>query len=211
MTAGGPADRARAALLDDASRSNREIALAIGATTAQVATVRRALVSYGVLAPLRLPPARFPEHVPMPRQPWLAEGACVGHPHAHWWTSDDRAERDCARRVCGGCHKAPACLFWALRAIPTSDSAIYAATGPGQRRKLRKMLGITRRNATASINAAKECCPACGLPLAGDNLITEQGRRPGTVRRRCRACTRIRKHEGYMRRRAAAQAASEPA
>jgi hypothetical protein len=202
MTAGGPADRARVALLDDASRSNREIALAIGATTAQVAGVRRALVSYGVLAPLREPRRAFPAPVPMPRQPWLAEGACVGHPHAHWWTSDITRERDLARQVCGGCHKAPACLFWALRAIPTSDSAIYGGTGPGQRRKLRKMLGITRPNAVAAVNAAKECCPACGLPLAGENLITEAGRRPGTIRRRCRACTRIRKHEAYERRRA---------
>jgi hypothetical protein len=94
----------------------------------------------------------------------------------------------------------PACLLWALHAIPASDSAIYGGTGPGQRRKLRKMLGITRPNAVATINEAKTTCPQCGEALRGDNLITEPGRRPGTVRRRCRACTRIRKHEAYERR-----------
>jgi len=59
----------------------------------------------------------------------------------------------------------------------------------------------------AAINAHKVNCPECGLPLSGDNLITEPGRRPGTVRRRCRGYTRRRKHEGYERRRAAAREA----
>jgi len=56
----------------------------------------------------------------------------------------------------------------------------------------------------AAINAAKQDCPECGLPLSGNNLITEPRRRPGTVRRQCRACTRRRKYEDYERRRAEA-------
>ncbi len=99
------------------------------------------------------------------------------------------------------------CLDWALRAVPAGDPAIYAGTGPSERRLLRAQRGLARPNAVQAINAAKACCPACGLPLSGGNLITEPGRRPGTVRRRCRACTRRRKHD-YERRRAEARAAA---
>jgi hypothetical protein len=125
--------------------------------------------------------------------------------------SDDPAERTHARIVCiTECHVAQACLSWALRAVPTSDSAIYAGTGPSERRALRAQLGITRPNAVTAINAAKTVCPECGLPLSGPNLVTEPGRRPGTVRRRCRACTRRRKHAAYERRRRAATARPAP-
>jgi Transcription factor WhiB len=116
---------ARAALIDDPTRTNAEIALAEGADVAQVGDVRRRLEGLGVIAPHRVPPARFPQHVPMPRQPWqLTEGACVGHPHAGWWTSDVPAERESARLICATCHVADACLAWALDAIPGDDSAI---------------------------------------------------------------------------------------
>jgi hypothetical protein len=75
------ADRCRAALLDDPTRTNAEIAVAEGVDVAQVGGVRRSLVNLGVIAPQRVTPARFPQHVPMPRAPRvLQEGLCVGHP-----------------------------------------------------------------------------------------------------------------------------------
>jgi hypothetical protein len=199
-----PADRCRLVLLDDASLSNREVAALARATTAQAADVRRRLTGLGVLAPQRVVTARFPQHVPLPRSPRiLAEGACVGVIPSPW-VSDDPGDRTRARLICiTECHVASACLSWALRAVPADDSAIYAGTGPSERRALRAQLGLRRPNAVVAINAAKTCCPECGLPLSGENLITEPGRRPGTVRRRCRACTRARKHAAYERRREA--------
>jgi hypothetical protein len=197
------ADLCRAALLDDSTRSNAEIASAEGVDTAQVADVRRRLEGLGVLAPQRVPAARFPQHVPMPRAPRsLMQGACVGHPGG-WWVSDDLADRQAARQVCTGCQVLADCLDWALRAIPGDDTTIYAGTGPAQRRRLRAKRGITRPNGTQAINAAKVICPECGEALSGENLITEPGRRPGTVRRRCRACTQLRKREDYQRRKQA--------
>jgi Transcription factor WhiB len=196
--AASPADRARAALLDDHTLTNAEVALRARAAPAQVASVRRALASYGVIPPASPPRRSFPAHVPLPRSPRvLAEGACVGVVPSPW-TSDDPADRTRARLTCiTGCHVAAACLSWALRAVPASDSAIYAGTGPSERRQLRAAAGLQRPNAVTAINAAKTCCPECGLPLSGENLITEPGRRPGSVRRRCRACTRARKAAAY--------------
>lgn len=203
--AASPADRCREAYASDPSLSPAECALVARASRATAASVRRALVSYGVLEPAREPPARFPSPVPVPRSPRvLAEGSCVGVIPSPW-VSDLPADRTRARLICiTQCHVAAACLDWALRAVPTSDSAIYAGTGPSERRLLRAQRNLRRPNATTAINAAKTCCPECGLPLAGPNLITEPGRRPGTVRRRCRACTKRRKHEAYQRRREAA-------
>jgi hypothetical protein len=205
-----PADRARAALLDDHTRSNAAIALACRSTPAQVASVRRALTGYGVL-PVTAPARRaFPSPAPLPRQPWLAEGSCVGVIPSPW-TSPDPADRTRARLICiTECHVAAACLDWALRAVPTSDSAIYAGTGPSERRLLRAQRGISRPNAVTAINAAKTCCGECGLPLAGPNLVTEPGRRPGTTRRRCRACTRARKTADMRRYRARRKTAAAP-
>jgi hypothetical protein len=200
-----PADRARMVLLDDPGLSSAEVALRARCRPETAANVRRALEGYGVLAPRREPARRFPQHVPLLRAPRvLMQGSCVGYRPPGLWTSDDPAQRDRAREICADCHVQPECLSWALRAVPVSDSAIYGAAGPAERRRLRAALGITRPNAVAVINARKTCCPECGLPLSGDNLITEPGRRPGTVRRRCRACTRRRKHEDYQRRRAEA-------
>jgi hypothetical protein len=195
------ADRCRAALRDDATRSNAEIAESEHVTTAQVAGVRRALENLGAIATQPVPPARFPEHVPLPRSPRvLMEGACVGHPDARWWVSDNQGERELARRVCDdSCHVKAPCLSWALRAIPASDTSIYGGTTAAARRRLRRALGIVRQNSVVMINAAKTACPSCGEALSGQNLITEPGRRPGTVRRRCRACTQRRKREAYQR------------
>jgi transposase-like protein len=102
-----------------------------------------------------------------------------------------------------------ACRDWALRAIPASDTSIYAGTTTAAaRHRLRRALGIIRPNAVSAINAAKATCPECGLPLSGTNAITEPGRRPGTVRWRCRACTQLRKREDYQRRKQAQAAAA---
>ena len=206
-----PADRCRAALIDDPERSNREIALAARASPDQVASVRRALVSYGVLAPRRLPPARFPEHAPLPRPPWqLTEGLCVaaGHPPPDAWTEPGHPDRQLARMLCReACHVAAACLEFALH-LPASDTAIYAGTTAADRTALRRQRGIAPPPpyGVPLINSRKTCCPACGLPLSGENLITEPGRRPGTVRRRCRACTQRRKAAAHAARREAAAA-----
>jgi hypothetical protein len=197
-------------LLADPGLSNAEVALRARCTPDQAGNVRRSLVSFGVLEPQREQQPRFPQHVPLPRSPRvLAEGACVGWPAPVPWVSDDPAERTHAKIICiTECHVIDACLRWSLAAIPTDDSSVYAGCGPSERRALRAQRGITRPNAVTAINAAKVTCPACGLPLSGPNLIEEPGRRPGTVRRRCRACTRRRKAEAYQRRRAAREAAS---
>jgi hypothetical protein len=202
------ADRARLGLVDDCTRSNAEIALAVQATPEQVASARRALISYGVIPPLREPRRAFPQHAPLPRSPRvLAEGACVGVIPSPW-VSDDPAERTHARLICiTQCHVASACLSWALRAVPVGDTAIYGGTTASERRVLRTAYGLQRPNGVTAINAAKTCCPACGLPLAGENLIEERGREPGKVRRRCRSCTRARKAAAHAARQAA-QAAS---
>lgn len=202
-----PSDRARLVWLDDPSLTSAEVALLAGCRPATAANARRSLENYGVLEPRREQRPRFPQSVPMPRAPAaLMQGACVGVLPSPW-TSDDPADRTRARLICmTECHVAAACLDWALAAVPVSDSAVYAGTGPSERRALRAARGIKRPNAVTAISAARQSCPECGTPLAGENLITEPGRRPGTVRRRCRNCTRIRKHEAYQRRRAAAAA-----
>jgi hypothetical protein len=89
--------------------------------------------------------------------------------------------------------------------VPASDIAIYGGFNASQRRPLVQQRGLVRPNGMAAINALVTCCGTCGLPLSGENLITEPGRRPGAVRRRCRACTRRRKTEDMRRYRAAAR------
>jgi hypothetical protein len=79
---------------------------------------------------LTLPPAAF-----------LAEGLCadprtlrkVGYP----WTSDDPQDRELARRICRSCSVQMMCAEWSLH-LPREDSAIYAAMGGRERRRLRK-------------------------------------------------------------------------
>ena len=200
-----PADRARLAFLDDPSLSTAEVALIAGCRLATAQDVRRRLAGLGVLEPLREPRRAFPQHVPLPRSPRvLQEGACVGVLPSPW-TSDDPADRTRARLICiTECHVQAQCLDWSLRAIGSGDSAIYGGVGPSERRALRAGRGIRRPNGTVALNRAKTACPACGLPLSGENLILERGRRPGSTRRRCRACTRQRKAEYAQRRKEAA-------
>jgi hypothetical protein len=199
-----PQDRCRLIFADDSSLTNREVAALAHATLAQAADVRRRLEDRGVLPPQRISPRRFPQHAPLPRSPRiLAQGSCVGVLPSPW-TSDDPQDRAHAQIVCTvDCPVASACLSWALRAVPVSDTAIYGGTTASERRALRKQRGLTRPNGAVAINAAKTACPECGLPLQGENLITEPGRRPGTLRRRCRACTRARKAAAHAARKEA--------
>jgi hypothetical protein len=202
-----PQDRIRLILLDDHTLSNREAARLADATPEQVQNVRYALTSHGLIPVQRVVTARFPQHAPLPRSPRiLGEGACVGIIPSPW-TSDDPQDRAHAQIVCiTQCHVASACLAWALRAVPVSDTAIYGGTTASERRALRAAYGLQRPNGVVALNAAKTCCPQCGLPLAGENLITERGREPGKIRRRCRACTRQRKAAAHAARQAAQEA-----
>jgi hypothetical protein len=199
-----PADRCRLILADDHTLSNAEVARLADATPAQAGDVRRRLTGLGVLPVQRVLTARFPQHSPMPRSPRiLAEGACVGVLPSPW-TSDDPQDRAHAQIVCiTQCHIIDPCLSWALRAVPVSDTAIYGGTTASERRRLRAERGLRRPNPVVAINRAKTCCPQCGLPLSGENLITEPGRAPGKVRRRCRACTRARKAAAHAARKEA--------
>jgi hypothetical protein len=131
------------------------------------------------------------------------QGSCVGRLPS-LWCSGDPADRAEARRICiTECPVQRDYLDWALEAIPRSDKAIYGGVNASQRARLARARGITapRVSGIPLIEARMTCCPACGLPLSGENLITEPGRRPGTVRRRCRACTRRRKAAAYAARR----------
>jgi hypothetical protein len=198
-----PQDRIRLILLDDHTLSNAEVARLADATTAQVQNVRYSLTNHGLLPVQRVVSARFPQHAPLPRSPRiLAEGACVGVIPSPW-TSDDPQARAHAQIVCiTQCHVIDACLSWALRAVPVGDTAIYGGTTASERRKLRAERGLRRPNGVIALNAAKTTCPECGLPLSGEDLITEPGRAPGKIRRRCRACTRQRKAAAYAARHA---------
>jgi hypothetical protein len=194
------------ALLDDPTRSNREIALAVRVKPQTVASVRRSLEDLGVLAVTRVARRNFPEMTPMPRQPWeLTQGSCVGHSQPSLWTSDDAADRNVARQICASCHVQRECLEWALTSLPAHDPAIYGGATPSQRTRLRRErgLGVPGPRGQAWINMIKVTCNACGLPLSGPNLYEYQHN--GRTRRACRACRRRRTNEWQRARRAAAR------
>lgn len=153
-----PADRARAGLLDDATRSNREIALAVRTTPRIVQAARHQLTSVGVLPPSPFPRHRPPRFKELPRQPWLAEGACVGRlPSLH--TSDDPADRAEAVRVCEqDCPVLIQCQTWSL-SLPQSDLAIYGglnASGRARMRLARLGRPVPLRMTAAGQNAARQ-------------------------------------------------------
>jgi Transcription factor WhiB len=102
-----------------------------------VKAARYQLVNVGVIPPSRLTEKRLPEFKPLPRQPpELAEGRCVGHEQAGWWTSDDPHEQAMAIGVCRGCHVIESCLRWSL-SLPLRDTAIYGGVTSTERRRLR--------------------------------------------------------------------------
>jgi hypothetical protein len=155
-----PADRARAALIDDASRSNREIALAVRSTPAIVKRARIRLTALGVLPPSPVPQRHFPAHKALPRPPRdLMEGACVGSPHPDAWAAGaDPADAILAAITCAGCHVLLACREWSLH-LPQSDLAIYGGWGaPDRERERRARAGrpIPFSATTAGKNAARQ-------------------------------------------------------
>jgi hypothetical protein len=154
-----PGDRARLELLDDATRSNAEIAVACRSTRQQVAAVRRGLYDLGVLIPPGPKPQRFPAFKALPRPPAsLMQGACVGHAEPDLWTSANLRDREEAKAVCAGCHVAPQCLEWALT-LPESDLAMYAGTTSSERfriRARRRPGSMPYRATTAGKNAARQ-------------------------------------------------------
>jgi hypothetical protein len=153
-----PGDRARLELLDDATRSNAEIALACRSTRQQVAAVRRQLQDLGVLVPPGPRPARFPAFKALPRPPAaLMQGACVGHAEPDLWTSLDPCDRRRAIEICAGCHVASQCLEWSLT-LPESDLGLYAGTTSSERfriRARRRPGPLPRHATTAGKNASR--------------------------------------------------------
>jgi hypothetical protein len=208
-----PADRARAALLDDPSRSNAEIAISIRVRPQTVQGVRRSLEDLGVIAVSRVARRNPPEHVPTARQPRvLMQGTCVGHAQPGLWTSDDAGERNVAVTICTACHVQRECLAWALANLPAHDQAIWAGTNASQRTRMRRErgLGVPGPRGQPWINLVKINCNTCGLPLSGPNLYEYQTP-DGRTRRACRACRRRRTNEWQRARRAAARESQESA
>jgi hypothetical protein len=136
--AASPSDRAREALVDDATRSNREIAIAVRCQPVVVARCRSQLTDLGVLPPGPYERRGFPVLKALPRPPRiLQEGACVGRDPAPW-TEPDHPDREEARSVCRtACHVAEACLSWSL-SLPQSDRGIYAGTTSTERERLKR-------------------------------------------------------------------------
>jgi hypothetical protein len=96
--------------------------------------------------------------------------------------------------------------------VPAADTAIYGGCTAPERARLRQQMGLGRLpgpSGRPAIEASLTCCPECGLPLQGPNLITEV-RRDGSAHRRCRACTRARKTASMRAYRARRKAATTP-
>jgi hypothetical protein len=136
------------------------VALLARCTRAQAATVRRALRDRGVLPPAPIPRRRFPALKPAPRQPWLAEGACVGLDPTPWTDPQTPAEREYARHLCrDACPVVLACREWALTSLPDSDHAIYGGCTHGDRERIRaarQNRPIPFSRTTAGKNAARD-------------------------------------------------------
>ena len=157
-----PADRAREALLDDHTRSNKAIALAVRSTPQIVAAARRQLTGLGVLPASPYPRRRFPALKAMPRPPWeLTTGSCVGHPHPELWTDPATpADRELARQICAfACPVLVTCREWALASLPAGDLAIYGGTTAGDRERIRAQRAgrpIPLRLTSEGKNAARD-------------------------------------------------------
>ena len=190
----GAGERARAELLADASRSNLAIAEAAQCSKSTVVAARRALESAGQAeASARQPrpqPVRPPPIPDIPRQPDLSAGRCATSGHADWWTSSDHAEREMARGICRCCPLLAACREWALSALPTADSSVYAGMSGAQRiaerRRRRQAARLAELSAPGRYNSLKTHCGTCGLPYSGDNLIMVKGK--SGMQRGCRQC-----------------------
>ena len=155
-----PADRAREALLDDATRSNKQIALAVRSTPAIVARCRKQLTDLGVLPAAPYPRRRFPAHKSLPPEPRsLTEGACLDHPRSDAWTSSDPDDRAFARNVCRwACHVQAECFEFSL-SLPVDDRAIWGGGGASDRereRSRRRPGPLPMRLTSRGKNAARD-------------------------------------------------------
>jgi hypothetical protein len=89
---------------------------------------------------------RYPESSPsiipdLPPAAFFVAGLCtdartLSRVGGHIWTSDDRQDRDLARRICRQCEVRLQCQDWSL-SLPAWDPAIYAGLAICGRRKLR--------------------------------------------------------------------------
>jgi hypothetical protein len=178
--------------------------------------VRQQLVNLGVLMPVRPLTPSFPAYTPLERMPWLAEGACVGHPTPDIFGAPaTAAERSAAKRICYTCHVRLRCLEFAVQVLPRSNPGIWGGTTSSERSHIRRSRGIPPRPyGRPAIEAARTTCGVCDLPLSGPNLAVQR-RADGGTRRICRNCRRIRNRETMralrQRRREAAAAASAAA
>ena len=94
--------------------------------------------------PLAAPPPAW-EMPALPEVIWLG-GLCVQPGAPLYWTSDDAAEREMARKTCLVCSVRAICRDWSLEALPRADDAIYGALdGNGRRRARYAALGEDAR------------------------------------------------------------------
>jgi hypothetical protein len=202
----GAGELARVELLRDPRRSNGLISDAAGCSPGIVATARRDLQAAGLVPVIDTRDAKVPKRpkepatAALPRMPDFSAGRCFFHPHSDWWTSDDRNERDLARRACLSCPLLAQCAEWSL-SLPNSDAAIYGGMTSSERRVRKSERARTRAEAAAAArlaalspaarrNAEKAECDH-GHKLSGDNLVMLRGR--SGWQRGCRTCRRDRK------------------
>jgi hypothetical protein len=86
------------------------------------------------------PIVRLPRysHLRPPPEPVLQAGLCTRHHDPGLWTATGRAQREAACNICRACPVLALCRAWAVAAVPSSDGAVYAATGPAERARLRR-------------------------------------------------------------------------
>jgi hypothetical protein len=156
--AASPADRAREALLDDHTRSNAAIALAVRSTPAIVRAARKQLADYGVLPVSPHPQRRPPRLKPLPRPPReLMQGACVGLDPRPWTDPQAPADAILAAVTCAGCAVMLTCREWSL-SLPGDDLATWGGWGASDRERERlRRAGrpLPPRLTTAGKNAAR--------------------------------------------------------
>jgi hypothetical protein len=106
------------------------------------------------------PQRHFPRHKGMPHAPReLAEGACVGSPHADAWAAGASAQDAIlAACVCAGCHVLASCREWSLH-LPVDDRAVYGGWGaPDREAERRRRAGrpLPFSQTSAGKNAARD-------------------------------------------------------
>ena len=85
--------------------------------------------------PVAVPPPVW-EMPALPEVIWLG-GLCVQPGAPLYWTSDDRQDREMARKTCRVCSVRVICRDWSLEALPRGDDMIYAGLDSNGRRRAR--------------------------------------------------------------------------